>query len=159
MARYKLNQYNKESIGYRLRKFRKAIQKTQADIAHEASVSQANVARMESGDVFPNITYLSYLHKYYKMNTNWLISGEGEMLENNVSDHSYKSFADRIKFAFPEIKIDDTLIEVCQALANPKLTKLIRHKFAIALGLAEAEFPHIFNEQGDRNNSVNVGGV
>jgi transcriptional regulator with XRE-family HTH domain len=69
----------KKEIGRRLRELREAIGKTQTQLARELQVYQSTITNMEIGKTFPSIKYLHYFHHTYGLNTNWLLTGQGEM--------------------------------------------------------------------------------
>jgi len=151
---------DKKEIGTRINMFRKMIDKTLIQLSKEANVSHSNIARIERGEIFPNFLILEYLHNRYKLNFHWLITGNGEMFNNNFNNNDKISL---IKKLFPNIKLDETFFEIYEVLANPKLSKAMRHKFAIALEVAKVELPHLFqsDKEGENhlNKSVKVGGA
>jgi len=70
----------KEVVGKRFKDFRKLIGKTQKEIAAEADMSQANIAKIEKGEIFPNLEILIYLYGKHNLNIHWIISGNGEAI-------------------------------------------------------------------------------
>ena len=98
--------------------------------------------KYETGEREPKVSVIKDFVKLTGVKYDWLFDGIGEMME------------DKIQAAFPEITIDETFLRVIEALANPGLSRVIRHKFAIALEIAENEFPHLFiqDKQGERIN-------
>jgi transcriptional regulator with XRE-family HTH domain len=72
------NQIKKE-VGRRFKRFRESIGKTQTQLANELGVYQSTITNIEVGKTFPNIKYLTYFHKKYRLNTNWLFSDKGDI--------------------------------------------------------------------------------
>ncbi|MCP5108312.1 MAG: helix-turn-helix transcriptional regulator [bacterium] len=70
----------KKEIGVRFRQFREQIGKVQSRLSAELNVSQSTIANIENGSAFPNHVYLFYLYHRYRLNVNWLLTGDGEML-------------------------------------------------------------------------------
>lgn len=79
---------SKKEIGTRFRAFRKAIDKSQKEIAKEVHVSQSTFANIEGGKAYPNLTYLIHFSNKYRLNNLWLLTGDGEMLmgQENTPD-------------------------------------------------------------------------
>lgn len=72
----------KQELGGRFRKFRKAIGKTQYQIAEELGVYQSSVTNIEIGKTFPKINYLRHFYEKYDLNLTWLFLGYGPMFVN-----------------------------------------------------------------------------
>ena len=72
----------KKEIGHRFKRFRKAIGKTQMQLARELKVYQSTITNIEVGKTFPGLKYLHYFHDKYRLNTNWLLSDRGDMFES-----------------------------------------------------------------------------
>lgn len=69
----------KKQIGKRFRVFRKAISKKQFQLARELKVSPSAISYIEKGKSFPNINYINYLHRRYRLNIDWLLGGDVQM--------------------------------------------------------------------------------
>jgi transcriptional regulator with XRE-family HTH domain len=72
----------KKEIGRRFKRFRETIGKTQMQLAGELKVYQSTITNIEVGKTFPGLKYLHYFHDKYRLNTNWLLSGRGDMFES-----------------------------------------------------------------------------
>jgi len=72
----------KKEIGQRFKRFRRAIGKTQMQLARELNVYQSTITNIEVGKTFPGLKYLHYFHNKYRLNTNWLLSNRGDMFES-----------------------------------------------------------------------------
>jgi len=72
------NQLKKE-VGKRFKQFRESSGKTQDRLAEELNVKQIIFTNIEKGLIYPGIEYLVYFSKIYRLNCNWLLSGEGSM--------------------------------------------------------------------------------
>ena len=90
-----------ENLGFRFLLFRKAIGKTVREIASEANVSGSTINGIESGAVYPEITFLHFLRKEYGLNINWLLTKEGQMLEKGLlrekKEPIYEKYAELIE--------------------------------------------------------------
>ena len=62
----------KMKIGRYFRAYRKAIGKTQAQLARELDVHPSTIARIENGNIFPQAHYLKYLSKCYLLNGDFI---------------------------------------------------------------------------------------
>ncbi len=70
----------KKEIGNRFRRFREAVKKTQAQLAEELNIYQSTITNMECGKTFPGIKYLKYFNEKYSLNSNWLITGQENLI-------------------------------------------------------------------------------
>ncbi|MCX6582204.1 MAG: helix-turn-helix transcriptional regulator [Candidatus Aminicenantes bacterium] len=73
-----MKQKLKKDIGIKLRRFRKSLHFTQADMVVNFDVGRANYSRIEKGEVFPNAAILHTLKTKFNLSLNWLISTEKE---------------------------------------------------------------------------------
>ena len=78
----------KNIIGQRLTKIRNDLRYTQEQFAQKLKVKRAAITDVERGKTFPNPILLENIHKEYKINLNWLITGKGKMKLNgyNIGD-------------------------------------------------------------------------
>jgi transcriptional regulator with XRE-family HTH domain len=67
----------KKDVGLRFCQFRRAINKTQQQLADELEIYQSTITNFEQGKTFPNINYLYYFNEKYGLDINWLITGAG----------------------------------------------------------------------------------
>jgi len=72
----------KESIGARFRQMREFVGLSQKETGELFDMKQSNIARIEKGIVSPNMAICDYFHAHFSINLNWLITGEGEMVED-----------------------------------------------------------------------------
>jgi len=70
----------KKNVGSRFCQFRRAINKTQQQLADELGIYQSTITNFEQGKTFPNLNYLYYFNEKYGLDINWLITGAGGML-------------------------------------------------------------------------------
>lgn len=75
----KIETPTKNEVGSRFKRFREAIGKTQTQLAEELQVYQSTITNIEVGKTFPNIKYLHYFHEKYRLNSNWLLNGRGDI--------------------------------------------------------------------------------
>jgi len=84
------NQLKKE-MGKRFKQFRESTGKTQQQLAKELKVHERIFANIETGVQFPGVEYLFYFSSTYRLNCNWLLSGEGECsMTGSVSTSTLK---------------------------------------------------------------------
>ncbi|MCK4764152.1 MAG: helix-turn-helix transcriptional regulator [Candidatus Aminicenantes bacterium] len=69
----------KEEVGIRFCQFRKAIDKTQQQLADELKIYQSTITNFEQGKTFPNLNYLNHFSGKYGLNINWLVTGKGDL--------------------------------------------------------------------------------
>jgi transcriptional regulator with XRE-family HTH domain len=67
----------KKGVGSRFWQFRRALNKTQQQLADELGIYQSTITNFEQGKTFPNINYLYYFNEKYGLDINWLITGAG----------------------------------------------------------------------------------
>jgi DNA-binding XRE family transcriptional regulator len=70
----------KENMGERFRQMRNYVGLSQKEAAAIFGMNQSNIARIEKGLVSPNMSICHYFKTHYHIDTNWLISGMGEMV-------------------------------------------------------------------------------
>lgn len=69
----------KKEVGMRFKAFRLDLKKAQNVLAAELQVHQSTITNIEHGTTFPKINYLYYFYENYKLNLNWLVTGDGKM--------------------------------------------------------------------------------
>ncbi len=74
-----MKQQLKREIGVKMRKLRKNLGLTQAEMVAYFDVGRANYSRIEKGEVFPNVTILFTLKTKFNVSLDWLICNEGQM--------------------------------------------------------------------------------
>lgn len=81
---------SRKEVGERFRKFRQAIHKAQHELASELNVSQSTIANIEGGKAFPNLIYLRHFYYKYRLDTNWLLTGQGDIfVKRNDTPNKY----------------------------------------------------------------------
>jgi transcriptional regulator with XRE-family HTH domain len=70
----------KKDIGDRFRRFRVTLNKTQAQLAEEMDIYQSTITNIECGKTFPRTWYLKYFYRKYSLNSNWLLTGQENMI-------------------------------------------------------------------------------
>lgn len=71
---------HKQEIGERFRQMRLYIGLSQKEAGAIFGMNQSNIARIEKGLVSPNMSICHYFKTHYHIDTNWLISGQGDMI-------------------------------------------------------------------------------
>ncbi len=77
---------DKKEIGKRFKTFRKTINKAQHELGSESNIEQSLISNIEVGRCYPNLKFLNYLCKKYRLNINWLFTGKGEMFNREEWD-------------------------------------------------------------------------
>jgi len=91
----------KKELGFRFLMFRKAIGKTEMELASELNIPEAKINDIETGVVYPEIALLHYLYKTYGLNIHWLLTRAGHMFIKKKSrpektDPLYDRYAELI---------------------------------------------------------------
>ena len=75
----------------RLKKVRKHLGLSQAQLAKELGIKQGSYSAIESGNTNLTQSLLIILEYRYSINTNWILTGEGEMFNkvnrSNIKEH------------------------------------------------------------------------
>lgn len=114
-----MKQKLKKEIGVKLRKFRKSLGLTQAEMVSNFAIGRANYSRIEKGEVFPNVGILYTLKTKFNLSLNWLIGYEQENSDDQVllEKKQQKSIINFIE--------DNTEIE--ELLQHMRKIPMIRH--------------------------------
>ncbi len=79
-----MKQKLKKDFGIKLRKFRKSLGFTQAEMVSNFDVGRANYSRIEKGEVFSNVTILHTLKTKFNLSLNWLLSAGQETSDDQI---------------------------------------------------------------------------
>jgi transcriptional regulator with XRE-family HTH domain len=129
MAKKKINSEAKKEVGRRFLQFRKRIGKAQHQLAAELNVSQSTIANIECGKAFPNITYLHHFYHKYRLNVNWLLTNQGDMLSEPKS-------------------ANEEYLDLINLLQVPLIEKLIMAKLVETKALLKDQINNFFEKQG-----------
>jgi transcriptional regulator with XRE-family HTH domain len=79
-------------IGQRIKRVRTEINKlSQFEFSEHIGITQANLSMLENGKICPSCFLLIKLNLLYKININWLITGQGNiMIEEQVKEENKK---------------------------------------------------------------------
>ncbi len=91
VCEYKMKQELKKAIGGRLKKLRKNLGLTQAEMVTNFNIGRANYSRIEKGEVFPNVSILFTLKRKFNVSLDWLIGAEGEMYLTDGKGQEFRS--------------------------------------------------------------------
>ncbi len=72
-------------FGDRVKSLRKERKITQGDLAQAIGITQGFISDIERGKTTPGSDILLSLSRYFEVNPNWLLKGEGEMLAKGGS--------------------------------------------------------------------------
>jgi len=86
-----MNNSLKNDIGLRMRKLRKHLGLTQAQLVSYFDIGRANYSRIEKGEVFPNPNTLYVLRTQFNVSLDWLLADIGTMFvdENKALDRQH----------------------------------------------------------------------
>lgn len=85
---------------------------TQAQLAQHLSISKASITAVESGKQYPRYDALIPMHRKFKININWILMGEGEMI------------------AGTKLHIPTNCIELAHLMQVPEVEEEMLSKFA-----------------------------
>jgi len=128
----------KERMGDRFKQMRNYVGISQKEAAAVFGMNQSNIARIESGIVSPNMSICHYFKTHYSINTNWLISGVGEMvIEEDTPTIDHDEFEEEVKDLkfhlnhIPEVRLSVLKFFVEYKLENKKnIIAYLRHQTA-----------------------------
>ncbi len=69
----------KKSTALRFRLFRETLDMTQTELAKHLDVTTASVINIETGKTVPPFNILIHLYGNFKLNINWMLTGEETM--------------------------------------------------------------------------------
>ncbi len=72
------------SVTQRIKKVRKKLSLTQKEFAVALSIPHTSISRYELGSVKPSFDILSKIGQQYKINLNWLLTGDGTMFNTPI---------------------------------------------------------------------------
>jgi transcriptional regulator with XRE-family HTH domain len=114
----------KKEIGQRFRVFRKAIGKKQIQLARELKVSPSVITFIERGNCFPKLNYINYLHRYYRLNIDWLLGSDVPMFLPVVREG--KDCASFLPCHIPyHDPVDGMFVELMELMAVPGVERAI----------------------------------
>ncbi len=103
---------SKKEVGTRFRQFRAAIHKAQHEIAEEVNVSQSTIANIEGGKAFPNLIYLHHFYYKYRLDINWILTGQDDMfIKRDDVPEKYNELLNLLRIPIIEQVINAKLIE------------------------------------------------
>ena len=114
MTPEKQKRKHKQEIGERFRQMRLYIGLSQKEAGAIFGMNQSNIARIEKGLVSPNMSICHFFKTHYHIDTNWLISGQGDMIFKTDFDSKtidYGEFAEEMEELFfhlthiPEVRL------------------------------------------------------
>jgi transcriptional regulator with XRE-family HTH domain len=111
-------------IGQRLKQLRRRLNKmTQSEFAKPLEIPYTAISKYETDQINPSSEILSKIGKIYKVNLNWLLTGEGEIflsqdsipreiieiiynLESNYQEDIFKYIEERRKLSTFDKQLD-----------------------------------------------------
>lgn len=82
-----VNEFDYRAEAARFVKFRKKLEISQVEVAKVLETKQPNISKIEKGERPLSFAMLRILRTKYKLNINWYITGQGQML-NDPEDKS-----------------------------------------------------------------------
>jgi transcriptional regulator with XRE-family HTH domain len=74
-----IDEVNKNTVGYRIKQIRKALNIKGKDFAPRIKISGPSLSEIEKGKYYPNFEFLVNIVKEFNVNLYYLVFGEGEM--------------------------------------------------------------------------------
>lgn len=105
------------NLSVRIKAIREALHLSQREFGEKLGVSRDVISNIEYGRVQPKELLLRHMCQLYNVNENWLLTGEGEMFENNKQEYAKLEEALKIfKTLKPEFQ--DYALEQIKKLAE-----------------------------------------
>ena len=99
----------------RLKKLRSTLRLQQGEFARQLEVLQQQLSKYERGENKPSADFFTKLVEKFKVNTNWLLTGEGEMFTNSQQKKCNSGAVEIIYFENPEL---------LGSIKNPKISSV-----------------------------------
>lgn len=74
-----IDEYNKNTVGYRIKQIRKALNIKGKDFAPRIKISGPSLSEIEKGKYYPNFEFIVNIAREFNVNLYYLIFGEGDM--------------------------------------------------------------------------------
>jgi transcriptional regulator with XRE-family HTH domain len=74
-----IEEENKDTVGYRIKQIRKALNIKGKDFAPRIKISGPSLSEIEKGKYYPNFEFMVNISREFNVNLYYLILGEGEM--------------------------------------------------------------------------------
>ena len=134
----------KKEIGRRFKRFREALGKTQSQLAVELGIYQSTITNIEVGKTFPSIKYLHYFHRKYRLNTNWLLSDEGDifLVENEPASAAIAGLDYHLQRSDA---ISERYAELLELMQLPVVEQIMMAKLLEIKVIARDEIEHFRN--------------
>ncbi|NIN24272.1 MAG: hypothetical protein GTO45_39845 [Candidatus Aminicenantes bacterium] len=127
--------------------FRHTIGKSQKQLANELHLYQSTITNIEKGKTFPGVAYLHYFYDKYRLNADWLINGNGDMLH---SDLEALKTAFRLLFGEDEHYFQHYL-ELIQLMKIPVIREVMFGKLMEMKKIAKDEIEEFSRKGGSRS--------
>lgn len=87
-------------VDKRLNIFLKKMEISKKKLSNDTDVHYNSILKYTDGSIKPGLDFLTKLFEVYKLNLNWLVSGEGAMICENLCEDPYD--ADLLKYLVME---------------------------------------------------------
>ncbi|MCK9473346.1 helix-turn-helix transcriptional regulator [Sulfurimonas sp.] len=121
------------NFGERLVKAREILGFNQSEFAKEIDLAAQSLARYEKNKVNPSVEFITKLTNMFNINSNWLLTGKGEILQDNESKIS---IPDKLNSNISEKEIE--ILEAYRKL-DQKKQKLYYHQILADAAQVEIE--------------------
>lgn len=74
------------NVGFRLLLFRRAIHKSQKELADQIGITLTEYQSIEDGNTYPEIEFMHNINIEYGLSINWLLCNEGEMFASDCPE-------------------------------------------------------------------------
>ena len=147
----------KKNVGLRFCQFRRAINKTQQQLADELGIYQSTITNFEQGKTFPNINYLYYFTKKYGLDINWLITGAGGIFlrDYRLTGSASPSLEIPPHYHGSEMKNHAELLNLMEI---PAIEQIILAKFLELKTLLKNEIDSFYLNKSQENKKEEING-
>jgi transcriptional regulator with XRE-family HTH domain len=139
-----------EKLGQRLKSFRKAIRKSQAELAETLGVEQALISMVENNKTELAYWHIKKLKETFNLNSDWLENGTGEMFTQLPEGLSLKEPEELYTPRLTQRRVDKVMAAVDQIMRERSMKTY--EEFCLKNGLY---FNYIYEFQAHRIKDAN----
>jgi transcriptional regulator with XRE-family HTH domain len=130
--------------GKRLKKVRKTLRMTQDKFSETLGTAKSTYVRYELGEMMPKLQFLANLINKIQVNSNWFLTGSGEMFQREKAGDSFQ--------ANPEVFRNQRYIEMLKLMNIPEVEQLMMARLTEIKALFAPEIKaYQEREAGEKN--------
>lgn len=77
------------TLGERIKYLRKSSNTSQDTLSRETGISRSNISKIESNGIDPSANAVMAIARFFRVSSDWLLTGENPGLENAVGGQQY----------------------------------------------------------------------